>query len=90
MKRENRLKRGMISALAGLMTLVSVAPAQSQPRGLPLIRDTEIENLLRDYTRPVFAAAKVNSSAVQIVIVNSRQFNAFVANGRRIFVNAGP
>ena len=33
------------------------AHAQSVPRGLPIIRDAEIEQLLREYTQPILRAA---------------------------------
>jgi predicted Zn-dependent protease len=67
-------------------------PAYSQPAkggGLPIIRDAEIEQLLRDYMAPLLKAAKLTQQNVQVVIINSRTFNAFVMDGRRIFVNAG-
>ena len=54
-----------------------------------VIRDAEIEELLRDYTRPVLKAAGLTAQNVQIVILNDRAFNAFVADGRRIFVFVG-
>lgn len=77
-------------AAAALAGLIAMEPARAQmPAGLPMIRDTEIENLLRDYARPLFRAANVGGSQTNVVIVNSRAFNAFVANGRRIFINAG-
>ena len=71
--------------------LVSVWPAQAQvpQKGLPLIRDAEIEQVLREYTQPILRAAGLAKQNVQVVIINDRSFNAFVADGRRIFVNAG-
>lgn len=80
--------RAAAVALAGLMAAMPAAHAQ-MPGGLPIIRDTEIENLLRDYARPLFRAAGVGGSQTNVIIVNNRSFNAFVANGRRIFINAG-
>ena len=56
---------------------------------MPLIRDAEIEQLLRDYTQPILSAAGLAQQKIQIVIINERAFNAFVMDGRRIFVNAG-
>lgn len=56
---------------------------------MPIIRDTEIEQLLRDYTQPILKAAGLANQNVQIVIINNRTFNAFVMDGRRIFVNMG-
>lgn len=68
-------------------TTVTV-PAQAQ-RGLSLVRDAEIEALIRDYSLPIFKAAGLKKSYVNIHIVNSNDFNAFVANGRRMFMNTG-
>src|ERR1700693_3065197 len=83
------------SKLTALMTAVAlaVAPVSSalaqQAKGPPVIRDTEAEQLLRDYTRPILRAAGLEKQNIQIVIINESVFNAFVADGRRIFVNYG-
>jgi predicted Zn-dependent protease len=54
-----------------------------------VIRDAETEQLLRDYANPIFRAAGINVSATKIILVNDRAFNAFVANGQKIFINVG-
>ena len=54
-----------------------------------MLRDTETEQLLRDYTRPILRAAGLEKQNIQVVIINDSAFNAFVADGRRIFVNYG-
>lgn len=64
-------------------------PLPDLPRGIPLIRDAEIEQLLRDYTSPLLRAAGLAQQNIQVTIINDRNFNAFVMDGRRIFVNAG-
>src|SRR5580692_5584598 len=82
--------------LTALATAVAIAispipapaPAQ-QDKGNPILRDTETEQLLRDYTRPILRAAGLEKQNIQIVIVNESVFNAFVADGHRIFVNYG-
>ncbi|MCT8973135.1 M48 family metalloprotease [Microbaculum marinisediminis] len=84
--------RRCANAVVALATAVSVAsmsvmPASAQSIGF--IRDAEIEDLLRDYTTPILKAAGVGASAVHIYLVGSTAFNAFVADGRRIFVNSG-
>ena len=63
-------------------------PAKAQ-RGLPLIRDAEIESLLRDYSKPIFKAAGISKSEPQIILVNQKSFNAFVPDSRRMFINIG-
>lgn len=92
----NRARRATPAAQALALTLASAlafggtAPAYAQdaPR-IPLIRDTEIEALLRDYARPILKAAGLAQQNVRIVIINDRAFNAFVMDGRHIFINAG-
>ncbi len=56
---------------------------------MPVIRDAEIEQLLRDYSQPILRTAGLAKQNVQVVIINERTFNAFVMDGRHIFVNAG-
>lgn len=70
--------------------LVSSWPVHAQQGGgPPLLRDAETEQLLRDYTRPILRAAGLEKQNIQVVIINDSSFNAFVADGRRIFVNYG-
>jgi len=69
--------------------LAPAAQAQGGQRKLPVIRDTEIEQLLRDYAEPVLRAAGLARQNVKVVMLNNQSFNAFVMDGRHIFVNAG-
>jgi predicted Zn-dependent protease len=75
---------------AAALALAPVFPAMAQQQsGPPVIRDSEAEQLLREYTRPILRAAGLEKQNIQIVIINDGSFNAFVADGRRIFVNYG-
>jgi predicted Zn-dependent protease len=76
------------SALCGL-AIAALAPAPAQAQNLPLIRDTEIENLLNDYARPIFHAAGLGSGRIRVRIVQNDAFNAFVLDGRNVFVHTG-
>ena len=80
-----------IALTTALALVVASQPvsAQTAPPGLPIIRDAEIEQLLRDYTAPILRAAGLGQQNVQVVLINARAFNAFVMDGRRIFVNVG-
>lgn len=80
------LKR--IGAVLFCLLAAGAAAAQSGS-GVSIIRDAEIEQLLRDYTLPIFKAAGIRAGAAQIILVGDRTFNAFVANGQKIFVNVG-
>src|SRR5258707_5411923 len=78
--------------VAAALALAPIAPAPAQEkenRGPPVLRDAESEALLREYTRPILRAAGLEKQNIQMVIINESSFNAFVADGRRIFVNYG-
>jgi predicted Zn-dependent protease len=80
--------------LTALMTAAALAVAPmaavaQENKGPPVLRDTETEQLLREYTRPILRAAGLEKQNIQMVIINQGVFNAFVADGRRIFVNYG-
>jgi predicted Zn-dependent protease len=77
-------------ASAGIASSVSPAHAQEEAlRGMPVIRDTEIEALLRDYAQPILRAAGLAQQNVRVVVLGDRAFNAFIMDGRHIFINAG-
>src|SRR5882672_3061199 len=98
-ERPSRARRAMpasraIALITASALLLGGQPAIAQPKGgpnlgLPIIRDAEIEQLLRDYTAPILKAAGLAQQNVQVVLINERAFNAFVMDGRRIFVNVG-
>ncbi len=69
---------------------MAVAPVVARAEeGLPILRDTETEQLLRDYAKPILHAAGLEKQNIQVTVINQSVFNAFVADGRRIFVNHG-
>ncbi|MHC2462827.1 M48 family metalloprotease [Bradyrhizobium embrapense] len=86
-----RTKTSKLTALltAAALAVGPIVPARAQQKGPPVLRDTESEQLLREYTRPILRAAGLEKQNIQIVIINDGSFNAFVADGRRIFVNYG-
>jgi len=83
-------RRIIALALTGALaatTLLQPTPAHAQR--IPIIRDAELEQLLRDYLNPVLRAAGLGKQNVRVVIINDMGFNAFVMDGRHVFVNAG-
>src|ERR1700682_5992536 len=78
-----------VAAAAALAIAPMSSAALAQGKGPPILRDTESEQLLREYTRPILRAAGLEKQNIQMVIINESVFNAFVADGRRIFVNYG-
>lgn len=88
--RAPRWKRAVAALAAASLIAVhgGEALAQQKPK-LPILRDAETEDLLRDYIRPILKVAGLSQQNIEVVIINSKEFNAFVADGRRIFVNYG-
>lgn len=87
-----RALRRIAAPLAAVQLLFATASPtlaqQQQQQRLPLVRDAEIEALVRDYARPILGAAGLQKSGIDIILVNDRGFNAFVV-GRRMFINTG-
>ena len=81
----NRLTAVMLALSAGFCAPVRPADAQ----GLSFIRDTEIEELLNDYAQPIFRAAGLGSGRITIRIIRHEAYNAFVLDGRNIFIHTG-
>ena len=79
------LSMGVSVALSLLSINVQAHAADS----LNLIRDAEIEGLMRLYSRPIFKAAGINPEAVKVYLIADPRINAFVAGGQRIFINTG-
>jgi predicted Zn-dependent protease len=75
-------------AFAAIALLLTDRPAAAQ-EAPGLIRDAEIEALVRDYATPLWKAADLDAAFVQVYLVNDLQINAFVADGQRLFVNTG-
>ena len=93
----NRCRRSLLSRLRGSIAAacvlgVGLVPPAAKAQGGPkaaIVHDAETEQLLREYTAPIFRAAGINAKATKIILINDRAFNAFVANGQKIFVNVG-
>lgn len=84
-----RFGRGMVFSLLALVGVLAAEPAAAQRRPMSFVRDAETEALLGEYARPIFKAAGVPARDVTLVLVNSRDFNAFIIDGGRIFMNIG-
>ena len=83
------LQRAVAGALCAWVLLTGWLPQRAAAQNLPLIRDSEIEELLNDYARPIFKVAGLGSARVQVRIVKNDVFNAFVLDGRNVFVHTG-
>lgn len=85
-----RLKRIFTAVLVLAVSEMSIMLATpSDAHGRSLIRDAEIENIIREYATPVLHAAGLEPKNVRIYLVRDKTLNAFVAGGQRLFVTTG-
>ncbi len=83
-------KIGTLVLSAALLAQAGL-PAFAQQRGNNprLIRDAEIEELMRRYLKPIFKVAGIPPKTVNIYLIDDSRINAFVAGGQRIFIHTG-
>ena len=80
-----RIPRCLAAGAGALMVLASAAQAQAQS----LIRDTEIEGIIHDWSEPVLDAMGLDPNEVEILLVNDNDLNAFATRGRIMGLNTG-
>ncbi len=73
----------ILLSLCLLVTSATSVAAQS------LLRDTEIEEILHEFTVPILRAAGLTPSSVDIYLINDPSLNAFVTRGQNIFLHSG-
>ena len=75
--------------LAVLISLCLTAPCLSRADSIRLIRDTEIENTISIYTKPILQAAGIPDDTLKTHIINDPAINAYVAKGQKVFLTTG-
>ena len=79
--------RNVVRAFLCLLMTCSFGSFAANAQGM--IRDAEIEQILRDFTDPILEAANLRPEDVQMFIIDDDTLNAFVARGQRIHLNTG-
>jgi predicted Zn-dependent protease len=87
-----RWLRASVGTLA-VVTLLSgpatIAHAQGEYFAPNIARDTEIEAILHEEMDPVFAAANMDPSRVELYVVDDPEINAETGSGYHMIVNSG-
>lgn len=87
--RTRKLESGFYRRFVALLLALALMFGASSVSAQSLIRDAEIERTLARIARPLFKAAGVNPSSIEVLVVNDPSLNAFVVNNRAIFLNSG-
>lgn len=83
------LKFWPVAVKSLLVACLCVAFTAVQANAQSLLRDTEIEETLREFTNPILRAGGLMPSSVDIYLVNDPSLNAFVTRGQNIFLHSG-
>lgn len=75
--------------LVTILVVFVAAAVRGTVEARGLIRDTEVETIIRSLGAPLFGAAGLNADNVRIYIINDDALNAFVANGQALFLFTG-
>jgi predicted Zn-dependent protease len=59
--------------------IIRPGPAAAQDDGVSLIRDTEIEEILRKDSAPIFSAAGIDPKTINILLIGGKDLQAFAA-----------
>jgi predicted Zn-dependent protease len=75
--------------LCAVLAIGLAVPGASAQGSTSLVRDAEIETMLRLWVSPIFSAAGLDAASIRIYLVGDQRLNAFVAGGQNVFVNTG-
>ncbi len=84
LSRKTSRAAGAVAVAVGLV-LAAASPASAQSA----IRDTEIEEIIHEWSDPVFTAMGLEPSEIEILLINDNDLNAFATRGRIMGVNTG-
>jgi len=68
-----------------LAALIAVQPAMAQS----ILRDAETEAFFKEISAPLIEAAGLDPKNVDIILINDKSINAFVAGGQAVYIHSG-
>ncbi len=76
-------------AFAGILSVLAMMTSAQSAAAQTVLRDAEIESDLRRYADPIFKAAGLDPTHVDIILLQDQTLNAFVADGQKLHLNSG-
>ena len=84
-----RHRRGTMLARLLMMIALSFAALAQPAAAQSILRDAETEALFRDMSRPIIEAAGLRPENVEIILIQDKEINAFVAGGQAVYLHSG-
>jgi len=83
-----KLKTGFVF-IVFIVGLVGANLNVAWSQSVAVLRDSEIEKILRQWSDPIFELAGLDPRSVTVRLIDDISLNAFVAGGQNIFLNTG-
>lgn len=71
------------------LTLLFFFAYYNNAYSINIIRDSEVEAIVKELAQPLFFAANIDSDRMKVFIINDNSINAFVINNNSIFIHLG-
>ena len=82
----NSVFRALRTALVVFLAIwISVRPVMAQS----ILRDAETEAFFKEISAPLITAAGLDPNNVDIILINDKSVNAFVAGGQAVYLHSG-
>ncbi|MDR1139851.1 MAG: M48 family metalloprotease [Rickettsiales bacterium] len=75
--------------IAKFFTLLLFFIYCSSAYSVNVIRDSEVEVVVKELAQPLFSAAGIDSDRIKVFIINDNSINAFVIDNNSIFIHLG-
>lgn len=75
--------------IAKFLTLLFFFAYYNNAYSINIIRDSEVEAIVKELAQPLFFAANIDSDRMKVFIINDNSINAFVINNNSIFIHLG-
>lgn len=75
--------------VAAVVGAAALAAAPQAAAAQSVIRDTEIEGIIHEWSEPVFVAMGLEPDEITVLLVNDQELNAFAIPGRVMGLNTG-
>ncbi len=72
--------------IAKFLTLLFFLAYYNNAYSINIIRDSEVEAIVKELAQPLFSAADVDHEQIKVFIINDNSINAFVINNNSIFI----
>jgi predicted Zn-dependent protease len=79
----------VFAARLTFLVILSFGLAARPAAAQSILRDAETEAMFKDISRPIVAAAGLRPDDVQIVLIQDKSINAFVAGGQIVYIHSG-